>query len=85
MSTSTSYFTFGYDHVHRIDGLTYDADTIVCITAADPRGVMLEKFGRAWSGEYAEPPAFAVRRGLLIVDIIDAPGLPYVVSRERVA
>lgn len=71
---TTSYFTFGFDHVHRIDGRTYDADTIVCITADDPRAVMLEMFGREWCGEYDAVPAFARRRGLRVVDIIDIAG-----------
>ncbi len=81
---STSYFSFGFDHVHRIDGVTFDAETIVCITAEDPRGVMLAKFGREWCAEYPEVPAFALRRQFRVVDIIDMPGLPYVVAESEV-
>lgn len=64
----TSYFSFGYDHVHRIDGRTYDADTVVRISAPDPRGVMLEKFGKEWCFEYDDIPASLAHARL--VDIV---------------
>jgi hypothetical protein len=66
----TSCFSFGYDHVHRIDGRTYDADTVVRISAPDPRGVMLEKFGKEWCFEYDHVPGFARR----LVDIVYVDG-----------
>ena len=52
----TSYFTFGQVHVHSVNGRTWDKDTIVKITAEDPRAVMVETFGIRWSHEYDEPP-----------------------------
>lgn len=48
----TSYFTFGYDHEHVIDGQVFNRDTIAKVTAPDPRAVMVETFGRKWSFEY---------------------------------
>jgi hypothetical protein len=53
---TTSYFTFGQAHVHRVNGRTFDCDTVVKITAEDPRAVMVETFGQKWSMEYSEPP-----------------------------
>lgn len=50
----TRYFTFGFDHIHRVDGFTYDTDVVVKITAPDPRSVMLSRFGRGWAFEYRE-------------------------------
>lgn len=67
----TSYFTFGFDHVHRIDGRTYDADTVVRISAPDPRTVMLAKFGREWCGEYDDVP-----RSLTHARLVDVVVLP---------
>jgi hypothetical protein len=52
----TSYFTFGQVHVHSVNGRTFDKDTIVKITAADPRKVMVAHFGVRWSMEYDEQP-----------------------------
>lgn len=69
----SSYFSFGFDHVHRVDGRTYDVDTVVRVTAPDPRGVMQEMFGREWGAQYDDVPEFAARRGLPVVDIIDLP------------
>lgn len=69
----TLYFTFGFDHAHRIDGRTYAADTIVAITAEDPRSVMFDMFGSAWATSYRTIPGFAMRRGLPIVDVVDTP------------
>jgi hypothetical protein len=37
----TSYFTFGFGHVHHVSGFTYDKDIVVKITADDPREKML--------------------------------------------
>lgn len=48
----TRYFTFGYSHRHEVDGVVYDKDVVVKITALDPRARMVEVFGTAWSFEY---------------------------------
>jgi hypothetical protein len=48
----TRYFTFGFNHVHAVGGMTFDKDVVVEITAPDPRAVMVETFGRAWGMEY---------------------------------
>lgn len=52
----TSYFTFGQTHVHSINGRTFDKDTIVKITAEDPRQVMFDTFGPKWAMEYENAP-----------------------------
>jgi uncharacterized protein YegJ (DUF2314 family) len=51
---TTSYFTFGQDHAHRVGDFTYDKDVIVKVTANDPRAVMFATFGRKWSMQYCE-------------------------------
>lgn len=55
-----SYFTFGQDHAHRVNGFTYDCDVIVAIQADNPakaRDIMIEFFGRKWAFQYDnEPP-----------------------------
>lgn len=53
----TAYFTFGQCHAHSVDGQTFDKDTIVKITAEDPRAKMFEVFGVKWSMQYDEPPS----------------------------
>lgn len=52
----TSYFTFGQCHYHNIDGRVFDKDTVVKITADDPREVMFKTFGHKWSMQYDNPP-----------------------------
>jgi len=52
----TSFFTFGQDHVHRVNGFTFDCDVVVKITAEDPRQVMFDTFGPAWSMQYDTCP-----------------------------
>lgn len=49
---TTSYFTFGFGHVHSIGGFTYDKDIVVKITAEDPRQVMFNTFGPKWAMQY---------------------------------
>lgn len=51
---TTSWFSFGQSHAHRVDGKTFDCDCLVEITADDPREVMFETFGVKWSMEYDE-------------------------------
>lgn len=52
----TLYFTFGQCHRHFINGTVFDKDTVVQITAPDPREVMCKHFGTKWAMEYAERP-----------------------------
>jgi hypothetical protein len=52
----TSYFTFGQTHVHSVNGITFDKDCVVKITAAEPREVMVNNFGLKWGFEYKEQP-----------------------------
>jgi len=52
----TAYFTFGQTHVHSVNGITFDKDTVVKITAEDPRQVMWDNFGDKWAMEYASEP-----------------------------
>lgn len=50
----TSYFTFGFDHKHDVNGRRFDKDVIVKITDDDPRDVMFSYFGNEWAFDY--PP-----------------------------
>lgn len=52
----TAWFTFGWGHCHTVNGRTFDKDTVVKITAPDPRALMFEVFGQKWSMEYDECP-----------------------------
>lgn len=52
----TSYFTFGQNHAHSVNGRTFDKDTIVKITAEEPRDVIVAHFGLKWAMEYDECP-----------------------------
>lgn len=52
----TSWFTFGQVHVHSVNGVTFDKDIVVEITAEDPRQVMVDTFGLTWGMEYYNPP-----------------------------
>lgn len=52
----TAWFTFGQTHVHSVNGRTFDKDTVVKITAEDPRAVMVQHFGRQWGHEYHKEP-----------------------------
>lgn len=63
---TTSYFTFGQQHVHSVNGFTYDKDVVVKITAEDPRAVMFETFGPTWAFQYddAPPPMEYFPRGI---------------------
>lgn len=55
---TTRYFTFGQNHIHTIDGVVFDRDVVVKITAADEaacREKMFATFGRQWCGCYQDP------------------------------
>lgn len=49
-----AYFTFGFGHVHAVNGFTYDKDVVVKIKAPDPRQIMFNTFGRMWAMQYNE-------------------------------
>lgn len=53
---STSYFTFGQQHFHKVGLITVDRNTVIKITAWDPRHVMETLFGAQWSSEYSVRP-----------------------------
>lgn len=53
---NTAWFTFGQAHRHNINGQIFDKDTVVEITADNPREEMFKMFGRKWSMEYDKPP-----------------------------
>lgn len=55
----TSWFTFGQVHTHSVNGITFDKDCVVEITAPDPREAMVEAFGVKWSMQYDRPPNLA--------------------------
>lgn len=54
--TETKWFTFGQDHLHHIDGMTFDRDCVVKITAVDARQKMFDTFGRKWAMQYDQEP-----------------------------
>jgi len=56
---TTSYFTFGQKHEHRIGDLVFDKDCVAKVTSDDPRAAMLAAFGPKWAFEYPEPPDMA--------------------------
>jgi hypothetical protein len=71
----SSYFTFGYDHAHSIDGRTYDRDVVVCVTSPDPRATMLDMFGRKWSTEHVAPgPVPRTFGPTTLVDVVEVDG-----------
>lgn len=53
---TTAYFTFGQTHAHSVNGITWDKDCVVKITADDPSEVMFATFGVKWAMQYSEPP-----------------------------
>jgi hypothetical protein len=53
---TTAYFTFGQDHAHRVNGKTFDCDSVVKITSDDPRATMVEHFGTKWAFQYDKMP-----------------------------
>lgn len=53
------WFTFGQQHVHSVDGVTFDKDLVVEIEAEDynaAREKMAETFGLKWAFQYDEMP-----------------------------
>lgn len=55
-SPKTLWFTFGQSHRHVVKGTVFDKDTVIEITAPDPRAVMFALFGNKWSMQYDQPP-----------------------------
>lgn len=52
----TAWFSFGQSHAHQCGKHLLNKDTILEITAEDPRAKMFEMFGNKWSMEYDKPP-----------------------------
>jgi hypothetical protein len=55
----TQYFTFGQNHLHRVNGKTFDCDCVVKISAENAkacRDKMFDVFGRRWSMQYDDMP-----------------------------
>ncbi len=51
------YFSFGQVHVHRIDGITLDADCLLRVIAenyGDARQRVFDAIGDKWCMQYAE-------------------------------
>lgn len=53
---TTSYFTFGQTHAHVVAGKVYDKDSVVMITAENPRDVIFTIFGDKWAMQYDQFP-----------------------------
>ncbi len=69
IESRTSWFSFGYNHRHEIDGRRFDRNVIAKITAPDPRAVMVAVFGQKWAFEYAEPPDHHLMRDLPVIEV----------------
>lgn len=65
----TQWFSFGFSHRHEVAGQVFDKDTIVRITAIDPRSVMNKVFGSAWSFPYDQRPDHHLMRDLPVFDV----------------
>lgn len=52
----TSFFTFGQNHVHSLNGITFDKDIVVEIEDNEPRALMFAFFGPKWAMEYDFKP-----------------------------
>jgi len=55
----TQYFSFGLNHTHKVNGITWDADIVCAIeakSANDARDKMFEAFGPKWSLQYDTIP-----------------------------
>lgn len=50
--TTSSYFTFGYEHVAVYGDHVYHRDTLLRVTSPDPRSTVFEMFGNKWGFEY---------------------------------
>lgn len=53
------YFTFGFNHVHTVNGITFDKDIIIEIEADNcvkARSVMFKHFNEKWGMCYYEMP-----------------------------
>lgn len=59
MKKQRYWFTFGQQHVHSVDGVTFDKDIVVEIEAEDyesAREKMVELFDLKWAFQYREIP-----------------------------
>jgi hypothetical protein len=52
--TKSYYFTFGFGHSHRVNGITFDCDIVVEIegTFITAREKMFKSFGNKWCAQY---------------------------------
>ena len=51
------YITFGQSHVHRVNDITFDCDSVACIRAVDEgaaRAIAFDLFGSKWFTSYTE-------------------------------
>jgi hypothetical protein len=56
---SLHWFTFGQNHVHRVNGKTWDADVVCVIEAPDAEAARIEMiaaFGLRWAFQYDREP-----------------------------
>ncbi len=79
----TQWFSFGFDHRHEVDGVWLDHNTVVRITAVDPRAVMFDVFGARWSFPYDERPDHPLMLDLPVYDVsVSDDGTPTVRPAE---
>jgi len=68
-----TYFTFGYDHIHKIGDKVFDKDVVAVIEApseSSAREFAFEVFGREWATSYTSLELVGMHhypRGLLEV------------------
>jgi len=67
----TSYFTFGQIHEGWVNGKYFNKNTVVKITAEEPRTKMVELFGLKWAFEYDELPAYFKEHNAEVIDVSD--------------
>jgi hypothetical protein len=66
----TSYFTFGQNHVHKINNIIFDKDCVVMIQSENPIDTMFEVFGEKWAMQYDKEPDLSwYPRGIIKLDI----------------
>lgn len=78
--SNTSYFVFGKNHVHELDGQKFDRSTVVKITVeeGEPSTIMMKAFGSKWAYEYCnEPPDLSnYPGGIIELDVQQAEPEP---------
>ena len=59
MINKNYYFTFGQDHIHRVNQQIFDCDTVLeirSVTYEMARKIMEHNFGQKWAFQYTEKP-----------------------------